>query len=204
MLCKVVHDKSHNIINYDNKNYICSDHNGYFIKYCLDCKDNMFIQCEKNHKNHRTIYLGEFLHDKDAYLNKIINLKKKIEKMNKSIKEIIKTLNNAIDNVNIYYKLCEDIINKYDIKTINYQLLKNIDEFNNFNDILMKNIDDILSEDILENKFHKIIHIFNYEQNALNKKFDCYSTVNLNSPVSSILLLKNKNDIAICLTNGDF
>ena len=122
--------------------------------------------------------------------------------MNKSIKEIIKTLNNAIDNANIYYKLCEDIINKYDIKTINYQLLKNIDEFNNFNDILMKNIDDILSEDILENKFHKIIHIFNYEQNSLNKKFDCYSTVNLNSPVSSILLLKNKNDIAICLTNG--
>jgi len=42
--------------------------------------------------------------------------------MNKSIKEIIKTLNNAIDNVNIYYKLCEDIINKYDIQTINYQL----------------------------------------------------------------------------------
>ena len=76
VLCKVVHDKSHNIINYDNKNYICSDHNGYFIKYCLDCKDNMCIQCEKNHKNHRTIYLGEFLPDKDAYLNKIMNLKK--------------------------------------------------------------------------------------------------------------------------------
>ena len=66
--------------------------------------------------------------------------------MNESIKEIIKTLNNAIDNANIYYKLCEDIINKYDIKTINYQLLKNIDEFNNFNDILMKNIDDIINQ----------------------------------------------------------
>ena len=34
VLCKVVHDKSHNIINYDNKNYICNKHNEAFVKYC--------------------------------------------------------------------------------------------------------------------------------------------------------------------------
>jgi hypothetical protein len=33
-LCKSIHDKSHKIINYDKKNYICYKHLEYFTKYC--------------------------------------------------------------------------------------------------------------------------------------------------------------------------
>ena len=37
-LCKYKHDKNHNIINYNDKNYICKKHNDRFIKYCKECK----------------------------------------------------------------------------------------------------------------------------------------------------------------------
>ena len=40
-LCKSIHDENHIIINYDNKNYICDQHNEAFNKYCEDCKENI-------------------------------------------------------------------------------------------------------------------------------------------------------------------
>jgi len=33
-LCKYEHDKNHNIINYNDKYYICKKHNDSYIKYC--------------------------------------------------------------------------------------------------------------------------------------------------------------------------
>jgi len=37
-LCKSNHDKNHNIINYDQKEYICEIHNENYIKYCIHAK----------------------------------------------------------------------------------------------------------------------------------------------------------------------
>ena len=42
-LCKSIHDKSHIIINYENKNYICKEHNETFVKYCEDCKIDLCL-----------------------------------------------------------------------------------------------------------------------------------------------------------------
>ena len=38
LLCKPNHDSRHNIIRYDQKNYICQSHNEPLIKYCIKCK----------------------------------------------------------------------------------------------------------------------------------------------------------------------
>ena len=54
-LCKSIHDKSHSIINYDNKNYICNQHNETFVKYCEDCKIDLCLSCLNEHKNHELI-----------------------------------------------------------------------------------------------------------------------------------------------------
>jgi len=40
-LCKYKHEKNHNIINYNDKNYICKKHNDRYIKYCKECKENI-------------------------------------------------------------------------------------------------------------------------------------------------------------------
>ena len=44
-LCKSIHDKNHKIINYDDKNYICKQHNESFIKYCNTCNDSICMFC---------------------------------------------------------------------------------------------------------------------------------------------------------------
>ena len=41
LLCKPNHNLEHNIIIYDQINYICSKHNEHFIKYCKDCDVNI-------------------------------------------------------------------------------------------------------------------------------------------------------------------
>ena len=49
-ICKSIHDKTHSIINYENKNYICNKHNKTFIEYCEDCKIDMCLCCSNEHK----------------------------------------------------------------------------------------------------------------------------------------------------------
>ena len=52
-LCKFKHNKNHNIINYNEKNTICKNHNDKFIKYCKECKENICFFCINEHKNHK-------------------------------------------------------------------------------------------------------------------------------------------------------
>ena len=51
-LCKYKHEKTHNIINYNDKNYICKKDNDRFIKYCKECKENICFLCISEHNNH--------------------------------------------------------------------------------------------------------------------------------------------------------
>ena len=48
-LCKSIHNNNHNIINYEDKNYICKEHNDIFNKYCKTCNKNICIICESEH-----------------------------------------------------------------------------------------------------------------------------------------------------------
>ena len=70
-LCKSVHDKSHSIINYDEKNYICIKHDEKFIKYCEDCKIDLCLSCVSEHKYHKIL----------SYEDKLIDMKKLRKKM---------------------------------------------------------------------------------------------------------------------------
>ena len=83
-LCKLNHDKNHDIINYDNKNYICNKHNEKYNKYC--CNKNICIYCENEHKNHKSIYYGDILPD----INN--DIKEYIDKLKKEIEDIINKL----------------------------------------------------------------------------------------------------------------
>ena len=52
--CKLNHDQSHKLINYDDKYYICDEYNEKFLLYCEECKMNICSLCEK-HKYHTKI-----------------------------------------------------------------------------------------------------------------------------------------------------
>ena len=71
-LCKSVHDKSHSIINYDNKNHKCHRHNKTFVKYCENCKIDLCSSCIYDHTIHKVL----------SYEDKLIDIKELRKKMN--------------------------------------------------------------------------------------------------------------------------
>ena len=61
LLCKNKHESNHNLINYDQKNYICQKHNGFFNKYCSQCKCNLCFLCDEEHIDHETILFNNII-----------------------------------------------------------------------------------------------------------------------------------------------
>jgi len=110
-ICYFNHDKNHNIINYDDKNYICEEHNNKYIAYCKDCKQNICIFCEQNHKNDNLINYGLLIPNIDNINNDLNQLKLQKNKLINEIKEIINKLNKVIENFDIYYNINENLIN---------------------------------------------------------------------------------------------
>ena len=62
LLCRAKHNINHNIIKYEEINYICLQHNEPIIKYCKRCHTNICFSC-LNHKMHDTIFLGDLIPD---------------------------------------------------------------------------------------------------------------------------------------------
>ena len=135
-ICKLNHNKNHNIIDYDNKNYICEKHNEIFSSFCKECKNNICMYCEKEHNNHEIISFGKILPNIDDIKIKMKELKEKIDQLKNDIKEMINILNKTMENIEYYYKISNDIINNYNNKKINYEILYNIN--NIYNKIYMK------------------------------------------------------------------
>jgi hypothetical protein len=75
-LCKDRHEQ-HNIINHDDINYICQEHNYPFALYCNTCKNNICILCEKEHGMHYTISYGKIVPNKENIKNDLVELRKK-------------------------------------------------------------------------------------------------------------------------------
>ena len=160
-LCKSKHsNEDHNIIKYEQKNYICQKHNDTFFKYCQDCKKNICIICEKEHKEHKMIFFGDIIPNIDDLKNKFNEKKKEIESFKENVKDLMKELNEFVKIIDKYIDINNELLNNYDIRKKNYNILANINEINNDNDIL-KNIRDInnMSKKILDifklNKYEK-------------------------------------------------
>ena len=173
-LCKNGHDKTHNLIKYEEKDSICFEHRDNYNLYCKTCNKNLCASCENEHPKHEIISLGKLI-PKEQNLNKKINdLKDSINKFKDEIKNIINILNKVKDNMDKYYLISKDIMNSFNIRTKNYEMLSNINEINNFDDIIMKDIDKIIKEEKIYYKFNYIFYIYcmmiSKEDNILKKE----------------------------------
>jgi len=164
LICKSNHNKNHSIINYKKINYICGKHNREYINYCKKCKINICMLCNNEHKNHDIIFIGDIIINKNEIENKTKEIKEKIDKFNNNIKEIINVIDEVQRNINKYYKIIIDIINNYDIKKINYEILFNLKEIYNNNNII-KDLNEINNNENNINKFNNIINIYNKIKN---------------------------------------
>ena len=162
-LCCSNHNKSHEIIDYDLKYYICNTHNDSYISYCDKCKINLCMLCENEHnKNHNIIDYKNLIINKNIIKSEVNEFKELIDKFNNEIDKLIDLLSKLKDNMKIYYKIYFDIVNNYEIQNKNYEILKNINEIHNNmkkNDI--KEIKYVINENNINLKLNKMIEIYN-------------------------------------------
>lgn len=171
-VCKSSHEKSfsHNIINYDNKNYECNIHNREkYNSYCNDCKINICSLCRDEHDEHdiKTFTIPS----KIKIDEQMKELKIKIDNMNEDIKKIIYELNDFMKNIEKYYNICQKFFNNFVNTKRNYETLENINNIVS-NDII-NDINKIITSKSINYKFNKIIEIKNKinnrEENTINK-----------------------------------
>ena len=125
-LCHQNHDKSHNIINYEQKYYICEIHNRTFNSFCKNCKRDICVLCESEHEQHELVSYSKIIPKTDLLNNSKNLIKKVVNEFNEKISSMINALNNIKMNLEIYPKIIENIIDKYRNNNINYNILKNL------------------------------------------------------------------------------
>ena len=126
-LCKSNHNSNHIIINYDDKNYICGEHNEQFTKYCETCNENICIMCENEHNDeHNIIDLSYIFMNENELIKSSEDLKNKIDEFKYKINIIKDILDNMINKLETYFIVNQNIIDNYNIKKRNYHKLQNL------------------------------------------------------------------------------
>jgi ubiquitin-protein ligase len=75
-----------------------------------------------------------------------------------------------LENIDNYYNIINNIYGSFELKKRNYEILNNINEINN-ND-LYKDLEEIINENKIQNKFYKINIIYNKMKNDLQKNLE--------------------------------
>ena len=159
-ICELKHDKNHRIVEYDRRNYVCTEHNKSYHSFCKKCNKNLCVLCEKEHEKHDIIYLHKMIiNDKEELLKKAKRIKKAVNTFVKDIKMIINKLNLVKENMKSFYELNYNLIINYDEKNINYQILRNIDEVRK-NELYLQVLDLINEEKDIYKKFQYSYDLF--------------------------------------------
>ena len=186
-LCRVKHDKEHKIIDYSLKDYKCTKDNLDYTNYCNQCNENFCIKCAKDHNNHNFISLQELFPYEDNLTNN--ELRQKINKLNDNIKNIIKILESVKNNIEQFYIIYNEYIQNYNnASNFNYEVLKNINEFIRYKNVIINDINQIINTDNQNFKFNYIMNIYN----KINYINNINSNVNSEGPKMNIIFTDKK------------
>ena len=162
-ICKSKHNKSynsHNIIGYEQKYFICNKHNEIYDSYCDKCKYNICFQCLKDHDDHKIISFKEIIPDSKAIEEDMNKFRSQIDSFFGEIEKMINILNNIKNTFEKYYEIQKKIIDKFDLKKRNYQILNNMNNIPQNNKSIISDIKKVINEDSISNKFIKLIEIY--------------------------------------------
>ena len=141
-LCKTNHDKTHKIINYEQKYYICNKHDKEYYSYCEECKQDLCVLCKEAHKNHKIITYDEIIPKKTINEEEIkLYFNCSFIPIKARLGMIIDRINNVLGNLDIYFKSIEKMLLNFNINNINYNILQNINFHYKAEDPCFENID---------------------------------------------------------------
>ena len=160
LLCNSIHNKNHNRIDYNDKDYICNKHNDSFYSYCWQCKANLCLSCESAHKSHKIILFRDIFPNIKEIEEELNIFKELYHTFKNNITKIIKILNTIIENYEEYYNIISNIINNFDVKRKNYNILRNINEAQKLMNV-KNNFEEIINGNIINVKFNELFKIYN-------------------------------------------
>ena len=183
-LCKSIHDKTHNIIDFDNSSFECGIHNELFSLYCKTCKKNICILCEQDHDDHEVISYAKLTIKNNDLENKLKQFKISIEKFKEDIERIKNIFQNVINYCENLYKISDELIHNFDMKQRNYEVLSNLKEL--YNEDTPKQLNNIINSN---NYIQKITQIFKMYNNINNNE------LNISDPFGDKKTLKESSSV---------
>ena len=158
VICKLKHNKEHKIINYDQKNYICKFHDYPYSFYCETCEINFCLFCEKDHNNHDILSFGKEIKNIEKSKSQKEELRKTLDNFRNTIEEIKNILDKIVFKLEKYYIINDYIINNFNNKELNYEILHNIKIFSE--NKIQKELNEIMLEKDFEYKLTHISQIY--------------------------------------------
>ena len=152
-LCRTIHDKTHGIISYEQKNYICKKHNEYYMQYCIKCKINICFMCENEHKDHEKMFYSKIMPNYNEILEKNKTLKNSILIFKKNIQEIKNKLDDIADNMQICEEINTNILENFETKNRNFEDLQNL---NSINDNILNMTEELNNINNIDNESIKL------------------------------------------------
>ena len=211
--CKFNHIKSHSVINCGKQNKFCSKHTKGYNSYCNKCKINLCKLCENDHNTHDIIYFKDLMltKDEETIKNELNELKMKIDCLKENIDKMINTLKKVIKNIDNYYQINEDIIDDYLDKNINYIKIQNMNFIKDYNIIVKNDIDQIINDNDLNNKFKNILIMYDKMKSReidphhkIKIKYKIDKNMNQLRLFGSNFVLNNKDICKILYQNEEF
>ena len=164
ILCKNIHDTSHVIKEYEQKNFICPNDRENFTAYCKTCKQNLCTSCESDHNSHDYIKFSSLLVNKKDLKRKNEDLKKDIDNLKNVVNNIKNKLDKVVENFDSYYDININLTNHSINNYRNYEELVTLNEINNNNNMLQKELYCFINDKDINFQFNKIMDIYNKMQ----------------------------------------
>ena len=166
----------------------CSVHNLNFIKYCNNCDKNICSKCEEEHKNHQFIDFKGIKPNEVDLKNKLKNFESCIIRFKEYINNQVNKLEQLKQKIEEYYKVIDEHIKNYLNKKMSYESLQTLNKFYGFN--IINYINELcndnniinLSEQLYDKLVEKLYENLNQTQIVKN-----------NIPLKKITQLKNPN-----------
>ena len=195
LLCKPNHDPRHNIILYDQKNYICQKHCDSFIKFCKKCKTNICFACEE-HEEHENVFLGNLKPNMEEKKNILNEMETYLKTVNDTVEKVIEKLILFVEDINNYYEINKSIFENYNVKYRNYQALQNLNEIS-YNNKIFEKLRYINNKNNINDKICGILELSNNinEENIENNNYNILENIPIKIEVNKIKEENNFNVI---------
>ena len=209
-LCKLKHNetqKNHKAIKYDEKYFICEEHNFKFNSYCKNCSMNLCTNCLGEHQNHDIISFVKIINENELDIKALESNLDKIKHNLDIIKNKWKNLSEKIEeNINYFQNFCdfyENAIANYDCKNQAYEILKNLINFRDSH--IFSNINNLIQLNDFD-FFNQMMNI-NYNINTPNiDELIISYKIDKNEPRIKLFsqnFFNNNKDKCYLLINGD-